>query len=76
MTPDHVNPEAPWPGLADLRDRSQAMGFQLRPRLPVYPEYFGMAGGYLSQQMKAKMSGLTDGQGYVLGGIESYAGTN
>jgi len=26
--------------------------------------------------MKAKMSGLTDGQGYVLGGIESYAGTN
>jgi FO synthase len=76
LTIDFVNPEAPWPGLADLRDRSQAMGFQLRPRLPVYPEYFGMAGGYLSQQMKAKMSGLTDGQGYVLGGIESYAGTN
>lgn len=74
LTIDFVNPEAPWPGLAELRDRTQAMGFALRPRLPVYPEYFGMAGGYLSQQMQAKISGMTDDQGYGLGGIERYAG--
>ncbi len=74
LTIDFVNPEAPWPGLAELRDRTQAMGFALRPRLPVYPEYFDMAGGYLSQQMQAKISGMTDDQGYVLGGIERYAG--
>ena len=76
LTIDFVNPEAPWPGLAELRDRSRAMGFQLRPRLPVYPEFFGMAGGYLSQQMQSKISELTDDQGYVIGGIESYAGTS
>jgi FO synthase len=74
LTIDFVNPEAPWPGLAELRDRTQAMGFALRPRLPVYPEYFGMAGGYLSQQMQAKISGMTDDQGYGLGGSERYAG--
>ncbi len=74
LTIDFVNPEAPWPGLAELRDRTQAMGFALRPRLPVYPEYLDMAGGYLSQQMQAKISGMTDDQGYGLGGIERYAG--
>ena len=76
LTIDFVNPEAPWPGLAELRDRTRAMGFQLQPRLPVYPEFFGMAGGYLSQRMQAKISEMTDDQGYVIGGIESYAGTS
>ena len=39
MTIDWVNPEAPWPHLEDLRRRTQAAGFDLRPRLPVYPGY-------------------------------------
>ncbi|MCH7606904.1 MAG: 7,8-didemethyl-8-hydroxy-5-deazariboflavin synthase CofG, partial [Chloroflexi bacterium] len=37
LTIDYVNPEAPWPAIADLRDRTRAMGFELQPRLPVYP---------------------------------------
>ena len=39
VTIDWVNPEAPWPHLDMLRSRTEAAGFSLRPRLPVYPPY-------------------------------------
>jgi FO synthase len=39
LTIDWVNPEAPWPHLDELRARTETAGFQLRPRLPVYPEF-------------------------------------
>ena len=39
LTPDYINPEKPWPHLAQLRLRSEAKGFELRQRLPVYPEF-------------------------------------
>jgi FO synthase len=39
LTIDWVNPEAPWPHLDDLASRTSAAGFELRPRLPVYPEF-------------------------------------
>jgi FO synthase len=39
VTPDHVNPERPWPGLDVLRDATEATGHTLAPRLTVYPEY-------------------------------------
>lgn len=39
VTIDWVNPERPWPHLDELRGRTEAAGFRLRPRLPVYPEF-------------------------------------
>ena len=39
LTIDWVNPEAPWPHLEELEMRTAAAGFELRPRLPVYPEF-------------------------------------
>lgn len=39
LTIDWVNPEAPWPHLEELAGRTAAAGFELRPRLPVYPGY-------------------------------------
>ncbi|MCL4744409.1 MAG: 5-amino-6-(D-ribitylamino)uracil--L-tyrosine 4-hydroxyphenyl transferase CofH [Burkholderiaceae bacterium] len=39
VTPDHVNPEAPWPHLATLAHQTAAAGRQLVQRLPVYPPY-------------------------------------
>lgn len=39
LTPDFINPERPWPHLDDLERRTRAKGFQLRQRLPVYPEF-------------------------------------
>jgi FO synthase len=39
LTPDYINPERPWPHLEQLRRRTEAKGFELRQRLPVYPEF-------------------------------------
>ena len=39
VTPDHVNPERPWPDLDVLRRATEAAGKTLAPRLTVYPEY-------------------------------------
>ena len=39
VTPDHVNPESPWPHLDDLAEQTRAAGKTLAPRLTVYPRY-------------------------------------
>jgi FO synthase len=39
VTPDHVNPEAPWPHLADLERATEAAGRTLVERLAIYPEF-------------------------------------
>ena len=39
LTPDFINPERPWPHLDELQRRTEAKGFILRQRLPVYPEF-------------------------------------
>ncbi len=39
VTIDHVNPEAPWPELDRLTEATRSRGFELAPRLAVYPEY-------------------------------------
>jgi FO synthase len=81
LTIDYVNPEAPWPGLPELRARSQRKGFELRPRLPVYPKYFIKpngkgTNGYLPVALEQKVAALADAEGYVKGGIQRYVGTD
>ncbi len=39
VTPDHVNPERPWPEVKRLRAATEARGFTLAARLTVYPAY-------------------------------------
>jgi FO synthase subunit 1 len=39
LTPDHVNPEAPWPELKELKSLTEDLGFKLRERLPVYDKF-------------------------------------
>ncbi|WP_460649026.1 bifunctional FO biosynthesis protein CofGH [Kribbella endophytica] len=39
LTPDHVNPERPWPHLDDLAKLTADAGFTLRERLTAHPEY-------------------------------------
>ncbi|MDQ4069812.1 MAG: 7,8-didemethyl-8-hydroxy-5-deazariboflavin synthase CofG, partial [Actinomycetota bacterium] len=39
VTPDHVNPERPWPELERLAAVTDARGFELAPRLTVHPPY-------------------------------------
>jgi FO synthase len=44
LTPDYVNPEAPWPHVAALAETCRAEGFTLLPRLPIYAEYIDRPG--------------------------------
>ncbi len=76
LTIDYVNPEAPWPALTDLQRRTGEQGFELRPRLPVYPEYFLGAIRWLPDSLRARAVALTGEDGYVKGGMERYAGRN
>ena len=38
LTPDHINPERPWPLIRELRRTTEQAGHTLRVRLAVYPE--------------------------------------
>ncbi len=76
LTIDFVNPEAPWPALTQLKAQTEAAGFQLRPRLPVYPEYFLNTGDYLSEGLRERVFALADDEGYVRGGIQRYVGND
>jgi 7,8-didemethyl-8-hydroxy-5-deazariboflavin synthase CofG subunit len=56
LTPDFINPEKPWPHLDQLRLRTEAKGFALRQRLPVYPEFLPAVtsgSGLLSDKLRA-----------------------
>jgi FO synthase len=39
LTPDHVNPERPWPDIDELTAHTAEAGFTLRERLTIYPSY-------------------------------------
>ncbi len=44
LTPDYVNPEAPWPHLKALERHCLAAGYALRPRLPIYDSFIDRPG--------------------------------
>ncbi len=61
LTPDFINPEKPWPHLDDLQHRTEAKGFQLRQRLPVYPEFAAQAAAQ-SDLLKQRLAHFDGGQ--------------
>jgi FO synthase len=63
ITPDHVNPEAPWPRLEELRRRTEEKGFTLRERLCVYPEYTARPDPYLAAKMRQPVAALLGDDG-------------
>ncbi|MGH2695819.1 MAG: 7,8-didemethyl-8-hydroxy-5-deazariboflavin synthase CofG, partial [Actinomycetota bacterium] len=63
VTPDHVNPEAPWPRLEALRARTEERGFELRERLCAYPEYATRPDPYLAGKMRAPVAALLGDDG-------------
>ncbi|MDP6530505.1 MAG: 5-amino-6-(D-ribitylamino)uracil--L-tyrosine 4-hydroxyphenyl transferase CofH, partial [Arenicellales bacterium] len=65
LTPDHVNPELPWPQLARLRQATEAAGKELVPRLPIYPRYLADPERWLAPEMRAPVLAHCDGSGYA-----------
>ncbi|OJF10327.1 FO synthase subunit 1 /FO synthase subunit 2 [Couchioplanes caeruleus] len=64
VTPDHVNPESPWPQIELLRAMSAASGFTLRERLTIYPEYLRRGTeGWLDPRLAAHVAALADPDG-------------
>jgi len=63
VTPDHVNPERPWPALDALRDATEAAGKTLAPRLTVYPEYVCDAGRWLDAAVRFPVQCASDAEG-------------
>jgi FO synthase len=55
LTPDYVNPEAPWPHVAALAEECRAAGHTLRERLPVYPAFVNRP-GFLTPAMRARVA--------------------
>ncbi|HEX9065633.1 MAG TPA: bifunctional FO biosynthesis protein CofGH [Streptosporangiaceae bacterium] len=58
LTPDHVNPERPWPQIEDLAARTAAGGFTLRERLTIYPGYIREP--WLDPRLAAHVAALAD----------------
>ena len=71
LTPDHINPERPWPGLAALRRATEGAGLELRERLAVYPEYAGRP-EFLDEGLRPKVKRLVDDHGLVRGDLERW----
>jgi FO synthase len=64
LTPDFINPERPWPHLQELERRTQAKGFQLRQRLPVYPEFMEQAAAK-SELLSRQLVQISDSERYA-----------
>jgi len=58
LTPDHVNPERPWPQTDELAGRTTAGGFELRERLTIYPGYIREP--WLDPRLAAHVTALAD----------------
>jgi FO synthase len=60
VTPDHVNPERPWPDIDRLAGLSAAAGFALRERLTAYPPYVLAGEPWLDPRLLGHVRALAD----------------
>ena len=63
VTPDHVNPEAPWPHLERLAAETARAGSTLVERLTVYPQYVQDRGQWIDEHLHGAVLRLSDGAG-------------
>jgi FO synthase len=65
LTPDHVNPEAPWPHLDRLARETAAAGKFLDQRLTIYPAYVQAPERWLAQPLRTPVLKLSDADGFA-----------
>ncbi len=63
VTPDHVNPEAPWPHLEQLRRETERAGKCLEQRLTIYPDYVRESGRWLADPLRPAVLRVADASG-------------
>lgn len=64
LTPDHVNPEAPWPHLDQLAAQTRVAGKFLHERLTIYPSYAVNHDKWVDDGMRAAVLALMDSEGW------------
>jgi FO synthase len=65
VTPDHVNPEAPWPHLAELARASHAAGRELVERLALVPSYAAQPQMWTHPDICVRVRRLSDSRGFA-----------
>jgi FO synthase len=65
VTPDHVNPEAPWPQIVALEKASAAAGLQLTERLAVYPSYARQSSRWQHLKLARRVLAEIDSDGFA-----------
>ena len=63
VTPDHVNPDAPWPLLDQLADDTAGCGKILVERLGIYPNYAHQNTVWLDKKLRKPVLDLIDADG-------------
>jgi FO synthase len=65
VTPDHVNPEAPWPHLQDLARATQAAGRDLIERLALVPAYAARPEMWTDPLITPRVRRFSDSRGFA-----------
>jgi FO synthase len=65
VTPDHVNPERPWPEIDALAAATATAGKRLVARLPLYPQFVRSAADWVASRVRPFLLRLSDAQGYA-----------
>ncbi|MFN9090297.1 MAG: 5-amino-6-(D-ribitylamino)uracil--L-tyrosine 4-hydroxyphenyl transferase CofH [Alphaproteobacteria bacterium] len=67
VTPDHVNPEAPWPVISSLAKKTAEMGKILVQRLPAYPAYLRAPREWFAPRIATALLRTSDAAGFARG---------
>ena len=65
VTPDHVNPEAPWPHLERLDRETARGGKALTERLTVYPAYVRRLDAWVAEPLRPAVLHASDAEGFA-----------
>ena len=65
VTPDHVNPEAPWPHLERLARETEREGKALTERLTVYPAYVRDLDAWVAEPLRPAVLHGSDAEGFA-----------
>ena len=60
LTPDHVNPERPWPNLDDLAAVTADAGYDLVQRLTAQPQYVQAGAAWIDPRVRGHVDALAD----------------
>lgn len=68
LTPDHVNPERPWPHIEDLARLTADAGFTLRERLTAHPHFVRTEAPWIDPRVLPHVRALADSEGLAVEG--------